>query len=225
VRLIKRAFWLSLWLVSCQRQIPLPTYDQGLDLFPIAEGRTWVYLVQETTYTTTGAVPFRYWLRVRIDTPTVDAYGRPSHYMIWDTASFLDSSRWGFYRVGLIYRDDRQGEIWENNTRLLMLRFPLSPEIRWNRYEYAGNPAEICRYAALDTNWRIGNRSSPRCAWVVRRADTTALLERALFYEVYERGQGLVHRYERLDRFNLENNGALLRSTDSYHREYIVFSR
>ncbi len=208
--------------LGCKRIIPAPAYESGLDLFPLETGRTWTYLVQETTYTTSGAVAHAYWLRLRLDTPTVDAYKRPCFYAVWDTAPFLDSTRWGVLRVGLAYRDQQQAELWENNTRLLLLRFPLSPDLRWNRYEYASRPAEVCSYRDTDTIWSTTTRSYPRSVWVVRRADTTGLLERALFYEAYQRGTGLVQLYERYDKFELEVNGGLTRSTDSYFRAYTL---
>lgn len=210
--------------LGCKRTIPAPTYESGLSLFPLETGRSWTYLVQETTYTTSGVVPHSYWLRLRIDTPTVDAYKRPCFYALWDTAPYQDSTRWGVFRVGLAYRDQQQAELWENDTRLLMLRFPLSPDLRWNRYEYAAHPAEICRYKALDTLWTTAVRSYPRSVWVLRRADTTGLLERAFFYEIYQRETGLVHLYERYDKFELEANGNLTRSTDSYFRAYYLMA-
>jgi hypothetical protein len=145
--------------------------------------------------------------------------------VVWDTAPFLDSSQWGFYRVGLIYRDEKQAELWENNTRLLMLCFPLSPDLRWNRYEYIHHPPEICSYAHLDTSWQVLNQTYPHSVWLLRRADTTALLEKAYFYEVYQRGTGLIHVQERYDKFDLDNNGTLVRSTDSYYRELLLLHR
>lgn len=61
--------------------------------------------------------------------------------------------------------------------------------------------------------------------WLLRRADTTALLEKAYFYEVYQRGTGLIHVQERYDKFDLDNNGTLVRSTDSYYRELLLLHR
>lgn len=210
--------WLSLLLLSCQREIPLPTYEDGFSLFPVAQGLRWIYEVRETTYTTMGPEARRYLLRMRIDTPVIDAYGRPSFYVVWDTAASLDSS-WGFFRVGLIYRDSVQGELWEDNQRLLMLRFPLSPRTRWNRYEYIAKPPEKCRYLHADTAYRLNDRSFPNSAIILRRLDTAGILQKAFFYEVYQRGVGLVHQYERLDVYDLQPDGAFIRSTDSYHRE------
>ncbi len=217
--------FLLLMGLGCRRTVPLPQYEQGTSLFPTDSGLSWTYLVRETTYTTTGALPHSYYLRLHIDSAVIDAYGRPSRYAVWDTAPFTDSSRWGFFRVGLIYRDEKQAELWENNTRLLMLRFPLSPDLQWNRYEYASHPREICRYAHLDTAWQIFDKSYPHSVWVVRRADTTALLERAYFYEAYQRGRGLIHVRERYDKFDLDNNGSLVRNTDSYYRELLLLDR
>lgn len=64
--------------LACRRELPRPAYEEGLSLFPLETGRTWIYEVRETTYTTAGSVTQTYLLRMRIDTPTVDAYGRPS---------------------------------------------------------------------------------------------------------------------------------------------------
>jgi len=222
---LRLIFLASLLALGCRRTIPQPTYESGTSLFPIDSGLSWTYLVRETTYTTTGPVPHSYYLRLRIDSALIDAYGRPSRYVVWDTAPFLDSSQWGFYRVGLIYRDEKQAELWENNTRLLMLRFPLSPDLRWNRYEYTRHPPEICSYAHLDTAWQVLNQTYPHSVWLLRRADTTALLEKAYFYEVYQRGTGLIHVQERYDKFDLDNNGTLVRSTDSYYRELLLLHR
>ncbi len=208
--------------LACRRELPRPTYEEGLSLFPLQTGRTWVYEVRETTYTTTGPVAQTYLLRMRIDTPTVDAYGRPSFYVVWDTARLEPEPSWGFFRVGLAYRDSQQAEIWEDNRRYLILRFPLSPNLRWNRNEYTDLPPEITRYLATDTLYSLEGRSLPRCAMVLRRLDTSAILSRAFFYEVYGRELGLVHRYERLDVYDLQANGTLLRSTDSYHRELLL---
>ncbi|MCS7153706.1 MAG: hypothetical protein NZ989_07150 [Bacteroidia bacterium] len=205
-------------LFGCRREIPLPAYEDGLSLFPLERGRTWIYEVRETTYTTTGAEPKLYFLRMRIDTPVIDAYGRLSFYVVWDTAPSLTAD-WGFFHVGLAYRDSSQAELWENNRRLLLLRFPLSPELRWNRYEYTDLPPESCRYLNTDTIYRVGGREFPRSCIVLRRADTVGILRKAFFYEVYARTVGLIHRYERLDVYDLRSNGTLTRSTDSYHRE------
>ncbi|MCX8112627.1 MAG: hypothetical protein N3E49_05450 [Bacteroidia bacterium] len=216
-----RAAWLLAglaWVGGCRREIPRPTYENGLALFPIETGREWIYEVRETTYTTIGAEPQSYFLRMRIDTPVRDAYGRWSYYVIWDTTSTLDRS-WGFFRVGLAYRDSSQAEIWEDNRRLLVLRFPLSRFVRWNRYEYIDHPPETCRYGSVDTTYLLIGRPFPRSAIVLRRLDTLGTLRRALFYEVFTRDIGLVHRYERLDVYDLRPNGSFVRSTDSYHRE------
>lgn len=217
--------FLILIILGCRRTLPLPTYESGASLFPVDSGLSWTYLVRETLYTTTGPVPHSYYLRLRIDSAMTDAYGRPSRYVVWDTAPFTDSTRWGVFRVGLIYRDEQQAELWENNTRLLMLRFPLSLYLQWNRYEYTNLPREICRYAHLDTTWQILDKSYPHSVWVVRRADTTALLERAYFYEAYQRGTGRIHVFERYDKFDLDNNGFLVRNTDSYYRELLLLHR
>lgn len=207
---------LLLW--SCRREIPLPDYEDGLSLFPLETGHAWTYEVRETTYTTTGAESRLFYLRMRIDTPVIDAYRRPAYYVVWDTAAALNGP-WDFFRVGLAYRDSQQAELWEDNRRLLMLRFPLSPTLTWNRYEYTDLPAERCRYLQTDTLYRLDTRDFPRSAIVLRRLDTLGLLQKAYFYEVYTRQIGLVHRYERLDVYDLRPDGSLLRSTDSYHRE------
>lgn len=204
---------------GCRRELPLPDYELGLSLFPIEGDHAWVYEVRETTYTTTGAEPRFFYLRMRLDTPVIDAYGRPSRYVVWDTAASL-TGQWGFFRVGMAYRDSVQAELWENNRRLLVLRFPLSPTLRWNRHEYTDLPTETCRYLATDTTYPLGARTFPKSAIVLRRLDTLGLLQKAYFYEAYARGIGLTHRYERLDVYDLRPDGSLIRSTDSYHREW-----
>jgi len=217
-----RKVFLPVGLLSvfaCRRELPRPTYAAGTDLFPLETGRWWVYEVRETTYTTTGPEATRYLLRMRIDTPTTDAYGRPSFYVVWDTSASPDSGHFAFFRVGLAYRDSAQAELWENNRRLLLLRFPLSPHLRWNRYEYTDLPPEVCRYLRTDTLYALSNRFFPHSAFVLRQLDTTSLLQRSFFYEVYAPQVGLVHRYERLDAYDLSSAGTLVRSTNSYHRE------
>ncbi|MEN3041129.1 MAG: hypothetical protein ABDH66_06295 [Bacteroidia bacterium] len=210
------ALLINLW--GCRREIPLPSYEDGLSLFPLSTNRQWIYEVRETVYTTIGAEPKRFFLRMRIDTPTIDAYRRPSWYVVWDTAANLNDS-WGFFRVGLAYRDSIQAELWEDNKRLLVLRFPLSPHLTWNRHEYTALPPEKCRYLATDTIYRLNDILLPRSAFVLRRLDTIGILRKAVAYEVYTRDVGLVHRYERLDAYDLRSDGSLIRSTDSYHRE------
>lgn len=220
-----RFVWMAvlLWAgVGCRRELPQPSYEEGLSLFPLETGRTWIYEVRETTYTTTGPVAQHYLLRMRVDTPTVDAYGRPSFYVVWDTASLSATPEWGFFRVGLAYKDQQQAELWEDNRRYLLLRFPLSPTLRWNRNEYTDLSPEITRYLVTDTLYTLESRQIPRCAILLRRLDTTALLSKAFFYEVYGRSLGLVHRYERLDLYDLQANGTLVRNTDSYHRELLL---
>ncbi|MCS6895433.1 MAG: hypothetical protein NZZ60_04710 [Bacteroidia bacterium] len=207
---------IGLW--GCRREIPLPNYEDGLSLFPLKTGLSWIYEVRETTYTTIGAEPRRFFLRMRIDTPTVDAYGRPSWYVVWDTTPDL-SAGWGFFRVGLAYRDSSQAELWENNRRLLILRFPLSPYLTWNRHEYTDLPPESCRYISIDTTYRLNNTLMPRSAFILRKVDTIGILKKAVAYEVYTRDIGLIHQYERLDAYDLRPNGSLVRSTDSYHWE------
>lgn len=210
----------ALWvLLACRRELPRPTYAAGTSLFPLETGRWWVYEVRETTYTTTGPESVRYLVRMRIDTPTTDAYRRPSFYVVWDTCAIQDSGQFAFYRVGLAYRDSAQAELWENNRRLLLLRFPLSPHLRWNRYQYTDLPPEMCRYLSTDTLYTLAGRTFPHSAFVLRQLDTISLLQRSYFYEVYAPNIGLVHRYERLDAYDLSSTGTLVRSTDSYHRE------
>lgn len=208
-----------LGMLACRRELPRPAYPSGTDLFPLQPGRWWVYEVRETTYTTTGPEGVRYLVRMRIDTPTTDAYRRPSFYVVWDTSSIQDSGRFAFYRVGLAYRDSTQAELWEDNRRLLLLRFPPSPALRWNRYQYTDLPPEVCRYLSTDTLYALPGQIFPHSAFVLRRLDTTSLLQRSYFYEVYAPEVGLVHRYERLDAYDLSSTGTLVRSTDSYHRE------
>lgn len=84
------------------------------------------------------------------------------------------------------------------------------------------SPPEITRYLSTDTLYSLESRRIPRCAILLRRLDTSAILSRTFFYEVYGRELGLVHRYERLDVYDLQANGALFRNTDSYHRELLL---
>ncbi|MCS7162458.1 MAG: hypothetical protein NZ958_03910 [Bacteroidia bacterium] len=209
---------LILALIACRRTLPLPTYEDGQALFPLKTGLTWIYLVQETTYTTLGAVPHRYFLRLRVDTLTRDAYNRPSYYVLWDSS--YSGTSWSFWQAGLAYRDTAQAELWEDNRRYLILRFPVSPFLRWNRHAYTNLPPEYARYAHLDTTYTLDQRHFPSSVIVLRREDTLSLLQKAYFFEVYARGRGLIHRYERLDAYDLSSNGTLVRRTDSYYREW-----
>lgn len=213
---------LGFFLMGCRREIPLPSYKAGQALFPLYTGLVRVYQVRETTYTTTGAEGKVYFVRMRIDTPTTDAYGRRAFYVLWDTASVQDSGAWGFWRAGLAYRDSVQAELWEDNRRYLLLRFPLAPHVRWNRNEYTDLPPEICRYGAIDTLFPTPTRTLPHSAWIVRRVDTLGLLLKAYFYDVFSRDVGLSYRYERQDVFDLNANGSLVRNTDSYFREWVL---
>lgn len=204
-----------LLLLSCRRELPLPPAEDGLSLFPLYTGMVRLYEVRETTYTTSGPVATFYFLRMRVDTPTRDAYGRLSYYVLWDTAS-EPQGPWHFWKAGLAYRDTGQVELWDNNQRLWLLRFPISARTRWNRHAYTNLPPQICRYAHTDTLWQ---GRFPRSVWVLRQVDTTSVLHKAFFYEVYARNTGLVHLYERLDVYELGAGGALLPHTDSYFRE------
>lgn len=210
-------FWVvlaGLVFFSCRRQLPLQDPQGGEKYFPLQVGRYWIYAVEETTYTTAGAQPHRYYLRIRIDTPFIDAYQRRAFYMHWDTTSEFPYA-WTYFRTGSAFRDAQTAEWWIDNTRYWMLKFPLSHNVKWDRNAFNAQPPQICRYTTLDTTLSLQNKTYT-CIQVLRRAIETFVTEKALTYELYAPDVGLIYLYDRYDKWDFLENGTLARNTDSY---------
>ncbi|MGQ9862959.1 MAG: hypothetical protein ACUVRD_00520 [Bacteroidia bacterium] len=215
---------LSVILFACRKQLPLEAPQAGEKYFPLQVGKYWIYAVEETTYTTAGAQPRRYYLRIRIDTPFTDAYQRRAFYMHWDTTSEFPYA-WRYVRTGSAFRDAQTAEWWVDNLRYWMLKFPLAPTVKWDRNAFNAQEPQICRYQTLDTTFLVQNRKYTGIQ-VLRRNVETFITEKALTYELYAPEVGLVYLYDRYDKWDFLENGTLSRNTDSYFTRWeLVESR
>ncbi len=200
------AFPISLILlsISCNRNkevIP----EAGENLFPVQQGKYLITEVADTTFNSAGPVVEKYFKKEEIGSTFTDLDDRPiqriqisrSDYSLGENFQFEPFRIWGQF----LDTDAESGEYFaeriEDNTRYLVLRFPVFDEARWNGHLFNNLGNRIFNYQSTDTTVTVRGKRYEDCVMVVQRADTNSFITYSFIYEIYAPEIGKIKRFER----------------------------
>ncbi len=178
-----------------------------LEIFPLQKGKYRISFVRDTTFNTAGrnkGLADVYFKKEIIGDTEEDLLGRMLHVV---EVSRSDSARYPDFDfvVSRIYShylpENPEGNYYaeriEENTRTLVLKFPVYPEVVWNGNQFNNLGPQEFRYQLIDTNVVIRGTTYEQCVMVVQKADTNNFISDKFAYEIYAPQIGLVKKYDR----------------------------
>lgn len=177
------------------------------DIFPLIEGKFRTSNVVDTTFDVRGPVIDHYIKKELTGSTEVDLLGRTVYRLETFRAeideSGINESDFQPDRVWTQYLDpdttgERFAERIEENVRILVLKLPIFPRIRWNGNLFNNLPAETFRYETLDSTVIINDMIFDNCVMVVQQADTNSFINYKFTYEIYAPNVGRIKRFSRV---------------------------
>ena len=177
-------------------------------IFPIESGKYRISLVTDTTYTTAGLnAPQveRYYKKEETGEIEQDLDGRNLHKIHVFESEFDLGQNYDFNqtRVWAQYKPDNPvgdyfAERIEENRRILILKFPVYPDISWNAnlYNSLGNQSAYNEYyyQEVDTTVVVQGKTYEHCVMVVHE-NTDGFIRKSFAYEIYAPEVGLIKKY------------------------------
>lgn len=210
MRQIDRLFTLLILLISfiiissCNEEGVSPTALSG-DFFPLVEGKFRISEVVDTTFDVRGPIVDQYVKKELTGSTEVDLLGRTVYLLETFRAESGDTGSFDFQpdRVWTQYLDpdstgERFAERIEENIRILVLKFPIFPRVRWNGNLFNNLPSETFRYENLDTTVVINDMAFENCVMVVQQADTNSFINYKFTYEIFAPNIGRIKRFSRV---------------------------
>ncbi|MEL6193200.1 MAG: hypothetical protein AAFR66_14175 [Bacteroidota bacterium] len=205
-KLLHIAFSLSIILcsTSCNRNKEvLP--EAGENIFPVQQGQYSITEVVDTSFNSAGPVVEKYFKKEEIGSTFTDLDGRPiqrvqvslSDYDLGTNYQFEPSRVWGQFLETNTESGEYFAERIEDNTRYLVLRFPVFDEARWNGHLFNNLGNRIFNYQSTDTTVVVRGKRYEDCVMVVQRADTSSFITYSFIYEIYAPEIGKIKRFER----------------------------
>ncbi|MFC3414807.1 hypothetical protein [Algoriphagus hitonicola] len=173
---------------SCDREVEVPTFEQGYDFQPLLVGSTWTYSVDETIYFgENDSEDSSYFLRDHIRT----IYVNDAREQVFVLARYRspDQESWEFdQEYTLLVREDKLIRT-VNNQPEVVLDFPLIEGKKWD-----GN---LFRNANSDEYELqvISSSESDAQVKILQEESDDEITFRDNRYEVFQKGVGLVEKY------------------------------
>lgn len=211
--------------IQCNRiKTPIPEYTERI--FPIEVGQSQIYWVIDTTYSVQDTLVDWFYRKEVIGETETDLLGREV-YRLETFRSEYDlgtNYEWKPERVWTVYKDDEFAERVVDNQRVLVLKFPVFPKIKWNGNLYNGEGEQEFKYQSIDTVLEVNGMEYDPLIFVLNSlpSDTTSLIKQRLAYELYSPGIGKVMHYD-LTKVYDQPNSRFLNPDKSYtHVEILV---
>lgn len=195
----------SLLEISCvrEREEILPhTYE----IFPNQQGSSRIMFVADTTFNTAGIndpVVDRYFRQEVLGDTSVDLTGRlltrvetyRSPLSLGENYDFQFDRLWAQY---LSPSDETYyfAERIVENTRTLVLRFPVFPGISWDGNQFNTVDEQIFTYQNVDTTVTVRGNTFVNCVMVLRELRQNFISD-IYSYEIYAPNIGLIKKYDR----------------------------
>lgn len=192
-------FVIGFFAGACNRvKEVVPAYTQ--ELFPLEPGQSRIYLVIDTTYTTQAVNTDRFYRREVIERQEKDLLGRDI-YVIQTYRSeyeFGNNYQWQPERVWSAYKDGQFAERMQENSRYLVLKFPVYRGLRWNGHLYNGRGEQLYKYQSIDTAITVEGVTYDPAVFVMNSlpSDTTSFIKYRLAYTVFAPEKGKVMVYD-----------------------------
>ncbi|MDD4234959.1 MAG: hypothetical protein PHF99_02960 [Bacteroidales bacterium] len=185
---------ITLIAVSCGKDPVEPTYyDNEFKYFPLETGSFIDYEVTEiyidkpsNIYDTTN-----YYMRWQVDIPFIESSG-DSAYRIeilkcFNNNTFEITDIWSAKLI------NNRAELFEENLRIVNIRFPLLIDKQWDCNVYNSNPPKLIKIAGIDEHKQINNIGYDSVLTIIHDADSS-IIHKLLSYEQYAYGIGLVYK-------------------------------
>lgn len=219
----------SLGLVySCSEETLLvDPAERAETYYPLTKGFERVYFTYDTTYTrfpvldtleAAGA------LRETVGELDTDARQRSVRIIDRETAPDSSGPYTYLERWEAVF-DGGFMEQLSDNIRLLVLRDPVTLGATWDGNTYNDLGEQNFQYLVLDTTVQFQGQVYTDCIFILQRQVVDSQVDSVYTYEIYAPGIGLVERYDRHFKFDLQPEGRFLNVDDSYihHRQLVAY--
>jgi hypothetical protein len=222
-----RRYWVPLLMAigaiaGCNRTLDPGLSDKGL--FPIQDGKHRTYYIEDTTYQLSqgpsdiDTVVNRFQRRQLVNGTSTDQTRELDRLELYtapvDSGSTERDSSFSFERLWTLYKDNEFAERIEGNTRYQVLYFPVREGATWNGNAFNGQDAQDYTYITTDTTVTVQGKTYENCT-MVRHERTTSAITNIDIYEIYAPNIGLIKRYDKVIKYELEGNDSRQLSTDS----------
>jgi len=216
---------LAMSFVQCNRvKSPIPEYVERI--FPLEDGQSRIYWVIDTTFSVQDTFIDWYYRREVINGTETDLLGREVYRLEtfrseYDLGTNYD---WKSERIWTVYKDEEFGERMEDNERVLVLKFPAFPDIKWNGNLYNGRGEQEFKYQSIDTVMEVNGLVYDPLVFVLNSlpSDTTSLIKDRLAYELYSPDIGKVMQYDVTKVYDQPNSRELNPDKSYSHIEMLV---
>lgn len=197
---------LGMVLIQCNR-VKETVVPHTLEIFPMEEGAYRISYVRDTTFTTAGrnrGVADVYFKREKLGNLEDDLLGRPIRVV---EVARSDSALYPNYNfvVNRIYSHylpaNPEGSYYaeriEENRRVLVIKYPVFPDVVWNGNQFNNLGPEQFRIHKIDTTVEVRGRTYPNCVMVIQQEETENFISDEFAYEIYAPQVGLIKKYNR----------------------------
>lgn len=185
-------------VASCNvKQVDPDDVDLGYDYFPVSEGLYRTYEVKEISLLPLSKDTSNYFLKEVIREP-VDNFDEDSH-LLYRYKKNDESDPWILDSAWTITRTSTQAIVQENNKRRLYLSFPISEDLAWDYNAYNASSEDVFKVETMGESYpnpKLPNLHDDVVVVAPTEIRNAITVNDRQF--VYQRGIGLVYRYEEI---------------------------
>jgi hypothetical protein len=191
------------FLNSCKNETENPDTQTFAQYYPLAVGQYRIYQCDSLFYNDfTGQTDtFRFWIKERLESAFTDNSGQTA-YRIERYKRVYGSSAWTLNDVWMCSRTPFTAEKVEEDQRLVLLRFPLKDDLKWNRNALNNLGESEVKASNLHSTWNENytafdgttlNLNYDSTVTVIN-TDPTNLINEYRNTEVFAAGVGMIYR-------------------------------
>jgi hypothetical protein len=166
-------------------------------------GKYRISLVVDTTFNAAGPVTDIFYKKEELEGIEVDLEGRTVRKLQTYRSELAAGTSFEFvpYRLYTQYIDSagpgsRYAERIEENKRFIVLKFPVSPGIRWNGNLYNLLRAQEYTYSNVDSTVTVQGITYENCVVVIQKDNQNGLIRKEFAYEIYAPNIGRIKKYD-----------------------------
>lgn len=197
-------FFCIVTLASCEEEIEPIQVANEKDFQPLVLGNFWVYEVDEMIYFgENDAESSKFFYRDRVRSSYVNA--EREIVFIVERSKSTDRKIWSKVLEYTLQMKDNALVRTVNNQAVVTLNFPLELGKKWNGNAYRANEADEFEIDSVATEATEG-KTRIQVARVNQEELDDKITQRDIRYEIYERGIGLLEKYDEVLTYCSRNN-------------------
>ncbi|MCU0402598.1 MAG: hypothetical protein MUE75_16600 [Algoriphagus sp.] len=197
-------FFCIVTLASCEEEIEPIQVANEKDFQPLVLGNFWVYEVDEMIYFgENDAESSKFFYRDRVRSSYVNA--EREIVFIVERSKSTDRKIWSKVLEYTLQVKDNALVRTVNNQAVVTLNFPLELGKKWNGNAYRANEADEFEIDSVATETTEG-KTRIQVARVNQEELDDKITQRDIRYEIYERGIGLLEKYDEVLTYCSRNN-------------------